>query len=380
MVGSPSDKMSNNAEVHPQNGMLGIPSNSGVGRVDNLIDSTKLMFHPERVAQWAKAKSWDEAKLVYPLYVEISPVGGCPHRCTFCGVMHVLEHNVTLAKIPQLDGIALRSAMYSMAEGGVKSIMFAGEGEPLLHKETNENVKSAKRRGLDVSFTTNGVLLHKLETIDLCSWVKVSVNAGTRETYAKVHKADDWDRVWKNIESAAKRKGKCQLSVQMVLIPENEHEDQELYYRAADAGVDLVILKPYSQARNEHGKQYSEHRQAVGSPIIERQGTALARREEAPTHDAHKYSVCHSTPNFWAYISSTGDVYTCSAYLMDMRFIIGNINDQFFSQIWEGEGRKRNWEMMKTHDISECRKGCRMNRSNEYLNSLAQGVPFVNFV
>ena len=344
------------------------------------IDSQKLVFHPQRVAQWqAAGEVWQLAKKVYPIYVEVSPMGGCNHRCTFCGVMHVLEENAK-GKIPSLDGPILRDCLREMGKVGVKSVMFAGEGEPLLHKETNANVCAAKAAGLDVSFTTNGVLLDKLQTIDLCSWVKVSVNAGTRETYAKVHRTrpEDWDRVWKNIEEAAKRKGKCQLSVQMVVLPENELEEADLCERAAGAGVDLLILKPYSQPRSEHGKQYSDYRQTEG--IRSYPGLKVIRRSDAPSHERQSYDKCHATPHFWAYLSATGDVYSCSAYLLDQRFIVGNVNKQSFREVWEGEGRKKNWEMMKTHDISECRLNCRMHKSNEYLDELVNGVPFGNFV
>ena len=38
-------------------------------------------------------------------------------------------------------------------------MLFAGTGEPLLHKKINEIVEDAGEAGLDVAFTTNGILL-----------------------------------------------------------------------------------------------------------------------------------------------------------------------------------------------------------------------------
>ena len=51
------------------------------------IDGSKILHHPERLKQWLNAQGNIEAQLkIYPIYMEISPIGGCNHRCTFCAV------------------------------------------------------------------------------------------------------------------------------------------------------------------------------------------------------------------------------------------------------------------------------------------------------
>ena len=44
------------------------------------IDSHKLHYHPQRVAQWMEADTWEKAKKVYPLYWEITTSAACNHR------------------------------------------------------------------------------------------------------------------------------------------------------------------------------------------------------------------------------------------------------------------------------------------------------------
>jgi cyclic pyranopterin phosphate synthase len=63
-----------------------------------------------------------------------------------------------------------------------------------------------------------------------------------------------------------------------------------------------------------------------------------------------------------------GRLFTCSAHLMDERFCIGNLNEQTFQEIWEGEKRRENWEMMQTFNIKQCRLNCRMDKPNRYLH------------
>jgi len=336
------------------------------------LDSHKLEFHPHRVAQWLDSKDdWEKAKKVYPLYVEVSPMGACNHRCTFCAVDYIGYKAEN-----KLDHFIWEERSHEMGQLGVKSIMFAGEGEPLLHKQINTLAMWTRAAGMDVAFTTNGVLLDKLDLTGV-SWVKVSLNAGTKVTYAKVHRTEekDWDRVWANLKDAVKRKGDCTIGVQMVCLPENAGEEEELQARCEDAGVDYCVFKPYSQHKFSLTRQYDGYK-----PIKIAGGKTSIVREAAIATKAHSYERCSATPYFWAYIMASGDVYSCSAYLLDERFRLGNIGSQRFQEIWESESRFKNWNLTRsTLNISECRVNCRMARANEYLSQF-QNLPHANFI
>ena len=344
------------------------------------IDSHKLHYHPERVAQWLEADTWEKAKKVYPIYWEITTSAACNHRCTFCSV-DAIGYPAIL-----MDTNILTDRMEEAHALGVKSVMFAGTGEPLLHKNISYITRKAFETGLDVAFTTNGVLLNKLEPLELCSWVKVSLNAGTPESYAKIHKTDtgDWDKVWRNIREAVKRKGNCAVGVQCVVLPENYLEMWELARLVEDSGADYLVLKPYSQGtfslvhRDDIDyRQMDDYLQdvaALNSHVIYREE---AMKQES---EAHHYEKCRATPNFWTYSMADGRMFSCSAHLLDDRFCIGNTNTQTFQDVWEGEGRKKNLEMMKQFDIKQCRLNCRMDKPNRYLSELANGIPHQNFV
>lgn len=358
------------------------------------IDSHKLIFHPERVSQWLEAKDdWEKEKKVYPIYVEVSPYGGCNHRCTFCGVDYMGYQNI------KLDTAIFKERLTEMGQLGVKSIMYAGEGEPLLHKDLPEIVEHTKKSGIDVSITTNFIPVNPkgIETyLTYSSWIKVSVNAGTASTYAAIHqtKEADFDLLLKNLALAVEvRKLKqltCTLGAQALLLPENHHEMFLLAKTMKEIGMDYIVIKPYSQHLFSVTKQYEgltysgmleleKELQTLNDEnfnVVFRSETMKKVEEAAPS-----YSKCYSTPFFWGYVSTDGNFYGCSCYLAQDKFCYGNINDSTFKNIWESDKRKANLNFIKNElDISQCRTNCRMDSINRYLWDLKHPNAHVNFI
>lgn len=361
------------------------------------IDSHKLIYHPLRVSQWLNAdEQWEKARSVYPIYIEMSPVGACNHRCTFCAVDYIgyqsnrLKTQILEQRIPEMGRL------------GVKSIMFAGEGEPMLHKEITQHVLMCKEAGIDVSFTTNATVVRDEfieQALPQVTWIKVSLNAGTAKTYSQIHqtKESDFDRVVENLKnivtSKKQRDINCTVGAQILLLPENSQEIETLIHLCRDEiGLDYLVVKPYSQHNYSETRLYQN---IDYSPYI-KMGENLRRYDTDDfkvifrSHTMQKHSVessqqyqkCHATPFFWAYVMADGSVYGCSAYLLDERFSYGNLNHNTFQEIWEGEKRQQNFDYINNQlDISECRRNCRMDEVNRYLDRLiGDKIPHVNFI
>ncbi len=361
------------------------------------IDSHKLIYHPQRVARFLDAKDdWEQMKKIYPLYVEISPVGACNHRCTFCAVDYIGY------KPTRLSLSAMERALSEMGKQGVKSVMFAGEGEPMLHKEIDRMVMAAHAAGIDTAMTTNASILSDAfveNALPLMSWIKASFNAGTAASYARIHGTQerDFDRVIANLKrmvEARKQGGfSCVLGAQIVLLPENAAEVETLARICRDEiGLDYLVVKPYSQHNFSvthlyEGVNYQNYTglRAQLETLNTDRFSVVYRENTMKKHDqsdAHRYQRCHATPAFWAYIMSTGAVYGCSAYLLDSRFDYGNINETSFRDIWEGAARQENFRYIREElDINECRLNCRMDEVNRYLDKLVkQDVQHINFI
>lgn len=361
------------------------------------IDGHKLIYHPQRVAQWLDANhAWESAKQLYPIYVEVSPVGACNHRCTFCAVDYIGY------KSNRLDTRILEQRLPEMGNLGIKSIMFAGEGEPLLHNDIHEHVLLCADAGIDVSFTTNATVVKNSfieQALPHTTWIKVSLNAGTEASYQKIHRAKkgDFHKVIANLKRLVEYRNSHNLNTtigaQILLLPENAHELETLALLCRDEiQLDYLVVKPYSQHKFSETKRYenidyslyvnkSAQLQSLSTnrfKLIYRQHTMKKHTEP----DGSRYKTCHATPFFWAYVMANGEVYGCSAYLLDRRFSYGNLNSHSFKEIWQGEQRRKNFHYIQhSLDISECRKNCRMDEVNRYLDTLTrQTIPHVNFI
>jgi len=358
-----------------------------------LIDGHKLSYHPERVGQWIEAKDdMEKLKKIYPIYVEISAVGACNHRCTFCGVDYIGYQNV------RWETKLLQERLTEMSELGIRSVMFAGEGEPLLHKNLDDIIEHASSVGIDSSITTNFVFLNEKNVYKIfknASWVKVSINAGTKETYSKVHrtKESDFTKVLDNMKLAVKTKKEhnltCTLGAQMLLLPENKDEALLLAKTVKEIGIDYLVIKPYSQHLFSKTKTYKnvdykpllQLEQELEKLCDENFNVVFRSNTMKKLETGHSYKKCYSTPYFWAHLMADGSLYGCSAYLQQSKFSYGNVKENSFQTVWESEKRQKSILYVKEKlDISGCRQNCRMDEVNGYLWRLKHPNAHDNFI
>jgi len=345
-------------------------------------DSHKLIYHPERVSKWCEKGD------CYPIYVEIGLTNRCNHRCIFCA-LDFLEHGGA-----DIDREIILFALKDMAKNGVKSIMFAGEGESILHKDISEFVKKAKEYGMDVSITTNGVFFDReriKECLPYLSWIRFSVDAGSPENYAKIHrtKQEDFNRVIENIKEAVrfrnKNKLKTVIGVQFLLISENVNEVLDFAKLIKGTGTDNIQIKPYSHhplSKNDYSVDYSKLgylEEELKKLEDENFQVNFRKKTMQRLQEGATYNECYGLP-FFALIDARGNIVPCNLFYNNEEFTYGNLYKNSFSQIWESERRKDTIKKLKEKGILDCRIGCRLDPINKYLNRLKNPHPHDNFI
>lgn len=354
--------------------------------MDNLrIDSHKLIFHVARVNDWLHGKT------VYPLYLEIGLYGGCNHRCIFCAFDY-------LDYAPQIqDERCLKRFLGEAARRGVKSVLYSGEGEPLLHPAAPQIIAFTKKAGLDAALVTNGVLFTPAKAKALLknlTWVKFSIDAATRNTYAAIHGTtlEDFDRTLGNIKEALRMRNRygyaCTIGAQFLLMPQNQKEALPFARRMKRLGLDYAVVKPYCQhpesfhslkGRFDYKHFFPLEEKLSG--ISSRRFSAVFRRNAMQKVKGPKpYRRCFGL-DFAAHITAKGDVYPCNVFVGREQFIYGNICRDPFRKIWEGRQRAQVLKKIeRSWDLSRCRDVCRLDEINRYLWEIRNPGRHVNFI
>ena len=131
-------------------------------------------------------------------YLRISLTDSCNFRCQYCMPDENIQclPNKHLMQVEEIEQIAR-----SFVDLGVNKIRLTG-GEPMVRKEFPEILSRLSRLPVEISLTTNAVLTHKyinhLKAAGVRS-LNVSLDTLNAETFKRITKRDQFQRVWNNI-------------------------------------------------------------------------------------------------------------------------------------------------------------------------------------
>lgn len=322
----------------------------------------KLFLHPEKIKSLLNKPEVDK---LYPISVEMTLTNQCNLNCVYCSDSDLRTRQGRTRKI---EFEVVKRFFSELAKGGTKGVVLEGGGEPTLYPQFNEAVCCAKENGLGVGLITNGTVHLDKEILSKFEWIRVSLDASTSEEYMELKGVDCFERVLSNIAYYSRY---CKtVGVGYVVTNKNLSQIESLVMRLREVGVSYIQLRPVVDSEELYPyevdlsflKFYQSHKFAV---IID------GMKENEKTGNSGLPCVAHSLTTI---ISGDGSVYLCGRLnIYDWLKPIGNINTQVFSDIWLGEERKNQAEMVSNDEF--CRRNCpqcRISKFNALLDRLEQ--------
>lgn len=333
----------------------------------------KYVHYKEELKKIAKKK------IVSPVSIQIDLTNKCDNKCRWC--FWDTFNPDEFSRKDVLSKSVVTSVIDDFKKLGGKSIEWTGGGEPTIHKDYIDIVDHAKNLNLNQALVTNGKTLTDMvsDRARDFAWVRVSLNAGTKNSYKRIHKTDSFERVVKNVGEFAKTKNpKCVFGISMMVDEINYFEMSLLTKIAKDLGVDNVrfgiLQSPDNEKRylpiwdtilNEMDKALSLEGDGFNVFTFSNRLDVIQKKTKSVRCYHH-----HLTPS----LGANGGLYPCCYLKYTKQGNLGNVNDSSLIDVWFGEKR-----LKFINTIGEdCRESCWMNDKNNLADYIIKNPQELN--
>jgi MoaA/NifB/PqqE/SkfB family radical SAM enzyme len=191
-----------------------------------------------------------------PVSVNLDLTSACNFACPHCvdsGIINTGE---------QLDLQTICDTVDTLRSQGLLSVILIGGGEPTIHRDFEALVGHIKSRGIQLGIVTNGSRLNRIagivDSLEKEDWVRISVDAGTEETFVASHQpktAITLAGLLTDAKGLKKRNPLITLGFSFVIVWDgitvngrplcSNIDEMDLAARlAADHGFDYISFKP----------------------------------------------------------------------------------------------------------------------------------------
>lgn len=343
-------------------------------------DSVKLrvrqLIAGEHVAPWA---------------IELDPTTACNLACHDCISANLLNQG-------GFERERIKDLAREFKEMGVRAVVLIGGGEPMAHPEFGTIVDYFHETGIQIGVTTNGTLIdrHLERMAQKASWLRVSVDAGTDETFREFRPAPNgrsmFGTVIDNMRNLGRIKtGKLGYSF-LVLSKTNEAGEVirsnvgdiiEAAHLAKDVGCDYFEVKPSFDMMH-----FLVNHSAVVHDVVADQLRQIAHLQDdrfkiispytldealdGTATQTKPYSRC-LVSDLRTVVAPSG-VYVCPYHRGNLNMRIGDANKNSMQYIWDSSNRKS--VMKRLNPSIHCTFHCIRHRSNLLLEKwAAEGIP-----
>jgi radical SAM protein with 4Fe4S-binding SPASM domain len=259
-----------------------------------------------------------------PLSAIISSTSRCNLHCPMCprAISEFADQDIEFELFRRIIDEGVPYFEFVIPQGG---------GEPLMNPQIFDMVRYCKSRNLRTGFSTNATLLHgeRIEQVfeSGLDSIILAFDGATPEVYEKYRQGADFHATRRNILDFLQRKIQCKsnihVTIQMVRLPENQHQIPEYTAMWRIPGVDQVRIK--------------EDEICIDEVCI----------PSAPEVRA-AFNPCHYLWQGPIYIQENGDVFPCChAWLAEP---LGNVMNERLVDIWNNEKMQ---EMRRAHVLGD---------------------------
>lgn len=329
------------------------------------IKPDKVFYHPERIDSLLRHGQ------AVPVTAEIHLSNRCNNKCFYCGQKNNHDNqDMDIENINRLNEFLINT--------GIKGAYFSGGGEPTLNKNIFRVLDSIDER-IDLGMITNGVVMSETLIdwyVNRFKWVRISIDAGDRETYKNIRGTDSFNKVISNLQKLIERKNKVNskttIGLQIVVNEFNDNLDFHIdFLLNLVPGVDYIQIRPVESLISENPykdfniellKIQIEHCKQKQKIIVSNKWHNILFENKRK----FQFSECYAS-DFIYTIDVHGDVYTCCHVIGNEKYKICNISDMnYFKSRVEFLNRVRN----KGFDPKVCFYNCRGSAINKNIEDM----------
>ena len=356
-------------------------------QVGNAYSTLKLAAHPETLEKMRKTDAGDL------ITVHLMPQNLCNQSCSFCS--YRLPDNKNSKEFDESAHISwddMEELLEDFGEMGVRGVEITGGGEPLAYPNILPLLGWLGQTKMQVGLVTNGTLFHKIQRYfvsaigERLSWVRVSIDAATVDTYVKMRKASaiHFSKAWHAVEDIASHRDEFhpdfRLGVSFVLCNENIGEVYQFVRLAKESGADNVRLS--STFSDQHMAFFKDQKaveiayaqSVLAKDDFETDGfkvyNLLPTRLKETQEPYQDYRRC-PTKDLLCVVEGTGKVYTCCTFTGSLSGLYGKFTEhpQGFRGLWaDHSAYRKQWDSREM-----CKVSCLYRDRNMAMNTLIDG-------
>ncbi len=262
-----------------------------------------------------------------PFSVHIFPIYACNFKCNYC--IHALSQDALDAKEFKktiMTFETFKKAIDDIKEydSKLKAIIFAGHGEPLLHKDIAKMVQYAKEADVAerIEIVTNASLLNNNMSDNLIKAgvdrLKISIQGTTAEKYKEVADYElDYKQFLMNLKYFKEHKKHTEVYIKIIDIALDDKEDEqkfkEMFTPVSDI-LDIEYAIPFIKEIDSgtYNKEFDRNKQG----------------------NNQKSKVC-SMPFYMQVVVPNGDILPCCS--TDVPCVLGNLHNDSIKNIWNNQ-------------------------------------------